>query len=86
MLPAQLRATNDYRNKKVVVHCFNRFPMVDVASYLADYDCNIDTPKFSTSEMVQWIWRSQIRSKKPIIVGIANKRMHKLFSQWLNSL
>ena len=85
-LPAQLRATNDYRNKKVVVHCFNRFPMVDVASYLADYECNIDTPKFSTSEMVQWIWRSQIRSKKPIVVGIANKRMYKLFSQWLKSL
>lgn len=85
-LPAQLRATNDYRHKKVVIHCYNRYPMVDVSSYLSDYNCKIDTPQFSASEITQWIWRSQIRKKRPIVLAIANKRMHKLFEKWLNDL
>ena len=85
-LATQTRATNDYKHKWCVVHAYNRFPMVNVASYLSDYGCPIDQQVFSKSEMVQWIWRSRIREMKPITVAIASKRMHKLFSDWLKSI
>lgn len=85
-LPAQIRATNDYKHKSCVVHCFNRFPMVSVASYLSDYGFKIDQSTFSCSEMVQFIWRSRVREGKSITLAIASKRMHKIFSSWLASL
>lgn len=85
-LATQTRATNDYKHKWCVVHAYNRFPMVNVASYLSDYGCPIDQQVFSKSEMVQWIWRSRIREMKPITVAIASKRMHKLFSDWLSNI
>ena len=85
-LATQTRATNDYKHKWCVVHAYNRFPMVSVSSYLSDYGFPIDQPTFTKSEMVQWIWRSRIREMKPIVLAIANKRMHKLFSEWLDSI
>ena len=85
-LPVQMRATNDYCHKTVAVHCQNRFPLVAVSSYLSDYDCAIDVKVFALSEMVQWIWRSQIREGKPIVLAIANKRMYNLFKNWLEEI
>lgn len=85
-LATQTRATNDYKHKWCVVHVYNRFPMVSVASYLSDYGCPVDQQTFSRSEMVQWIWRSRIRSMQPITVAIGSKRMYKIFSEWLKEL
>lgn len=85
-IPVQMRATNDYRHKSVVIHCQNRFPLVAVSSYLSDYNCAIDVKVFALSEMVQWIWRSRIRENKPIVLAIANKRMYNLFKNWLEEI
>ena len=35
-------------------------------------------------EMVQWIYRSQIRNGKPITVYVPSRRMRELLIDWLN--
>lgn len=83
-IATQTRATNDYRTKKCMVHCYNRFPLQPVASYLQDYGHDVDVKVFATSELVQWAWRGCIRDDKPMTLAIGSKRMHNFFMQWLN--
>src|SRR5690606_37737883 len=67
-LSVHTRATNDYAHKRVLIHCYNRFPLVDVASYLQDYGYPIDNNVFALSELVQWLWRGCIRKGEPMVV------------------
>ena len=82
-LACTARATNAYRDRSVVVHAFNRFPHVSVSSFLQDYGVDVDNNQFALSELVQFVWRSQIRDGKPIKICILSKRMRKLFQDWL---
>lgn len=82
-LPCSSRATNNYRNRTVMVHCYNRFPHVTVTSFLQDYGAVVDNNQFALAELLQWIWRSQIRDGKPIKICILSKRMRKIFQDWL---
>lgn len=82
-LPCSSRATNAYRNRTVMVHCYNRFPHQTVAAFLSDYGVEVDANQFALSELVQWVWRSQIRDGKPIKICILSKRMRSLFQNWL---
>lgn len=83
-LSATTRATNEYDHKRAMFHCYNRFPLVSISSYLQDYGHPVDLEVFATSELVQWLWRGCIRRGEPMIVGIASKRMYGFFMNWLN--
>lgn len=77
------RATNAYKDRSVMMHCYNRYPHLSVSTFLQDYGCEVDMNKFALSEMLQWIWRSRIRNGEPIKVCILSKRMRKIFKDWL---
>lgn len=77
------KATNKYSSRDVVVHSFNRYPMLVVSSYLQEYGFPVDPDHFALSEMIQFIWRSSIRNDKPIHLCIISKRMKALFNGWL---
>lgn len=83
-LAAQTRATNEYSDKKLMVHCYNRRPLVPVSAYLQDYGHPVDLQVFATSELLQWAWRGCIRKREPMTLAIGSKRMHNFFMQWLN--
>lgn len=83
-LAATVRATNEYHYKKGMFHCYNRFALQAVKSYLQDYGFDVDPKVFATSEMLQWLWRGCIRKGEPMVVGIASKRMYNYFMEWLN--
>ena len=85
-LACTARATNAYRDRSVIVHAFNRFPHVSVSSFLQDYGVEVDSNQFALSELVQFVWRSQIRDGKPIKLCILSKRMRKLFQDWLHDI
>lgn len=81
------RATNEYVDKKVAIHAYNRYVNVAVKSYLVDYGEDIGAvpsdDQYALSEMLQWLWRTQVRNDLPIDVYILPKRMNKLLSDWL---
>lgn len=81
------RATNNYSDRDLLIHGYNRFINVPVKTYFNDYGEGIHPKEdvFALSEMVQWIWRSAIRNDKPITLYILNKRMRELLKNWLNN-
>lgn len=82
-LPCSSRATNAFRDRWLMVHCYNRFPHVTVSSFIQDHGGTIDSNQFALSEFLQWLWRSRIRDGQPIQVCILSRRMRKIFQDWL---
>lgn len=77
------KATNLWAHKTVAVHAYNRFVNTAIKAYLQDYGTPPDDDKFALSELVQWIYRTQIREDKPIELCIMSLRMKKLLTEWL---
>lgn len=81
------RATNDYADKSVALHAYNRYVNTVVKAYMQDYGEELeaipDDDQFALSEMVQWLWRTRIRKDQPIDVYILPERMEKLLKLWL---
>ena len=83
-IPCNAKATNDYRTKRSLAYLCNVFHQPPIMSYFREREIEVDQDAFALSEMVQWIWRSQIRDGKPIVVFIPSNRMRTLFLAWLN--
>lgn len=83
------RATNDYSDRSVAVHAYNRYINTVVTSYFRDYGKDIGaTPsddQFALSEMLQWTWRTRIRKDEKIELYVLSERMESLLKNWLNS-
>lgn len=84
-IASNIRATNKYADRWLLVHAFNRFPLVPIKMYLQSVGHPLDESVFALAEMLQWIWRSRIRKGEPIVICIVNRRMRDLFQQWLDS-
>ena len=79
------KATNKYSHKKLLIHAFNRFPMQSVSTYLADYGFPINDDEYALSEMIQWIWRGDVRNEDgKIKLAILSPRMKRIFIHWLD--
>lgn len=80
-----VRATNMYAHKKLAIHCFNRYPHVSIMAYLTDYGVKPDEDIFAASEMLQWIFRSNVRVPMgEVTLAITSKRMYDLYLKWAN--
>lgn len=81
------RATNEYAHKSVAIHAYNRYINTVVSAYLQDYGKDINAipsdDQYALAEMLQWLWRTQIRNDKPIDVYILSTRMLQLLTDWL---
>ena len=82
-IPCNSRACEDYKNKVVMVHAFNRFPHQQVMSFLSDREIPFSSEVFALNELLQWLWRSAIRDNERIVVCILSERMLDLFVNWL---
>lgn len=89
-LPCNMRASNDYRDRSVLVYAFNMFPNPYVERYFTNKNqkdgtnIGIDKDYLALGCMLQWIWRSCIRDNKPIKIYIPSTRMRTLFINWLD--
>lgn len=85
-LQLHARATNDYKDRDIVVYLVNRFVDPNISKFFAKNGVTVDSDEFALSEMLQWIWRSAIRNGKPIDIYIPSSRMRKLFIDWLDKV
>lgn len=84
-IACSMRATNRYSHKKLAIHCFNRYPHVSIVRYLGDYGQKVDQDKYAVAELLQWLFRSNIRTPDgEVTVAIASKRMYDLYLKWAN--
>jgi hypothetical protein len=81
------KASNDYRHCRYLAYCVNVFMHPNIKHYLEDSGCPINEDGYALSEMIQWIWRSAIRTPDGNIkVYIPSRRMRSLFKAWLEEL
>lgn len=83
-IPLNSRATNDYANKQSLAYVCNRFLNPFVEKFFSMRDIKVEENEYALSELLQWIWRSQIRNNKPIVLYIPSKRMRELLENFLN--
>lgn len=79
-----MRATNAYKSKKDLAYLVNRYPRMPIKSYFESHRIEINKDQYALSEMIQWIFRSQIRDGKPINLYIPSKRMRTILKNWMD--
>ena len=80
------RATNAYKDRTDVAYLVNRFADPNLIKFFAKQNIYIDSDCFALSEMLQWIWRSAIRDKKPINLYVPSLRMRNLLLEWIHKV
>ena len=77
------RATNEYRHKKNLAYTVNIFNNPMILKFFRSKDVKVDENTFALSELIQWMFRSQLRDGKKINIYIPSKRMRTLLENWL---
>lgn len=85
-LACNMRATNEYRDRKYLAYCINMYLNPVLTNYFASHGCAIDEDRYALSEMIQWIWRSAIRDGKEVVVYVPSKRMRGLLLNWIEEV
>ncbi|MEH6949633.1 DEAD/DEAH box helicase family protein [Bacillus sp. JJ634] len=79
------RATNDYQHKESLAYVINRFMNPYKYKFFKSRDVEVNQDLYALSELIQWIWRSQIRTGKPINLYIPSNRMRTILQEYLDS-
>jgi hypothetical protein len=79
------KATNQFMNRSAVAYVQNTFYHPIISGYFISRGVKTYEELFALCEMIQFIWRFQIRQMKPIHVFIPSQRMRELFKLWLES-
>ena len=69
------------------MYCCNWYEHPEIIKFFKQYNIEVAQDKTALSNLLQWIWRSNIRvpdSNKIIDIYIPSKRMRRLFLDWLN--
>ncbi len=84
-VPINCKGTNDYIDKKSVAYLANIFVSPVLVRYFEEQDIPFDQDAFALNEMLQFVWRSQIRRGDPIDLYVPSQRMRELFLKWLEA-
>lgn len=85
-VPVNAKATNEFIEKKSLAYLCNIFHHPDIKGFFRQKGLDLDDDLHALSEMIQWVWRSQIRRGDPITVYIPSERMRTLFLNWLEGM
>ncbi len=80
-LPNTTRGTNEYKNATHLIYLYNQFINPNILRFLGAGSVSPDD--YALTELIQWVWRSRIRDKKPITLYLPSRRMQNLFLNWL---
>jgi len=81
--PCNSRSTNKYRHRKSLAYLVNLYHHPFIRGYFLDAGAEVNEDMHALLTMTQWVWRSQIRDKKPITIFVPSERMRTLFCNWL---
>jgi len=78
------RSTNEYADIDTLAYCVNIYLHPAISNYFIQKDIPVNQDAYALSEMLQWIWRSKIRTGNEIYIYIPSIRMRKLLYEWMN--
>ena len=76
------RATNIHIERENLAYLVNRFINPIYIGFFRENGIKLDEEKFALSELLQWIWRSKIRTNQPINLYIPSSRMRRILKEW----
>jgi len=82
-LPANARATNDYKSTTSIAYLVNRYVRPSIVQLFASYGIKVDEDQYALSEMLQFIFRSNVREGGEVCLYIPSSRMRSLLTKWL---
>ncbi|MFL0505527.1 hypothetical protein ACH0B5_07260 [Ureibacillus sp. 179-F W5.1 NHS] len=82
VIPLNCRATNDFADRKYIAYLYNRYLNPNVKGFFQDRGVTVDEDLYAVGDLLQWIFRSQIRNGEPIKMYIPNSRMRGLLIDW----
>lgn len=82
-LAVNARATNMYQHTYSAAYLVNRFVNPVEKNFFLKMGITYDEDAYALSELIQWLWRTQIRNGKPISLYIPSSRMRGLLKNWL---
>ena len=77
------KATNLYRDRKVLVYAVNLFMNAGQKHFYQSRGIEVSDDMYALSNMIQWIWRSAIRDGDEIEIYIPSRRMRELLINWI---
>lgn len=81
------RSTNDYRHTKKLAYLLNKHASPSLVQFFKSNGVIVDQrflDMYSLSNIIQWVWRSQIRQGRPIDLYIPSERSRLLLNQYIN--
>lgn len=82
-LNCNARAYNSFSKKKNLAYLCNRFPKPSFARFFRAKGITLDNEKYALQELLQWMFRSQLRLNRPIEIYIPSHRMRGILREWL---
>jgi hypothetical protein len=80
------KASNLYRHVKKMAYLVNVYPHPDLVTFFHGNGISINQDQYAISEMIQWIFRSRIRSGKKIELFVPSTRMRGLLKKWMRDI
>jgi hypothetical protein len=82
-IPVNAKATNDYIEKRSLAYLCNIFHQPIIKGFFEERGIPVYDDLHALSEMVQWLWRSQIRRGDSVTVFVPSQRMRELLKMWM---
>lgn len=83
-LPLNVRATNKYGHCKACAYVYNRFMNPIEKHFFESFGVKVNEDLLAVSDLVQFLFRGQIRNDKEIKIYLPSLRMRELLEDWSN--
>lgn len=85
-ISCNMRASNAYKDRQALAYCINVFLRPSIKTWFCRHGCSVsvtDEALYALSSMLQCIWRTAIRDRKPVYLYIPSERMRQLLKAWI---
>lgn len=82
-VPINARASNQWQDKSVCIYLANKYMRVPIKEIFDRQGIKVDQELYALSELLQWLFRSQIRKGKPVELFIPSDRMRRILQEYL---
>lgn len=83
-----IRATNNYQHCNAVAFVCDKFPNPNIVTFFAKRGIKVDKAEYALSTLIQFVWRSSIRSTtntNKVYVYLPALRLRMQFKAWLSA-
>ena len=82
-LAQNARATNQFADRVAVAYTVNQFMLTPTKMFLQNNGIEVDENAYALSNMIQFIWRSNIRQGGEVDVYVPSSRMRELLTDFM---